>query len=83
MGGVHHILAYSWARLAILVAGNGRMECFYFFSFIPDSLSFLSLSFNSSTVSSISILPGLEYDNMTPNTIIKLCSAELSMKKVL
>ena len=60
--GVQLILAYSWARLAILVAGNGSGECFYFFffyffPFIPVTLSFLSLSFISPTVSSISFLP--------------------------
>ena len=41
------ILAYSWARPAILVAGKGRGGCFYFFfffTFIPVPLSFLSLS---------------------------------------
>ena len=54
------ILAYCWARLAILIAGKGRGECFYFFCFfpfIPVSLSPLSLSFISSTISSISCLP--------------------------
>ena len=42
--GVQLILAYSWARLAILVAGTGRGECFYFFClfpFIPVPLSSL------------------------------------------
>ena len=33
--GVQLILAYSWARLAIHIAGKGRGECFYFFGFIP------------------------------------------------
>ena len=58
--GVQLILAYSWARPAILVAGKGRGGCFYFFfffTFIPVPLSFLSLSFISSTISSISSLP--------------------------
>ena len=58
--GVQLILAYSWARPAILVVGKGRGECFYFFcffTFIPVSLSSLSLSFISSTLSSISFLP--------------------------
>ena len=58
--GVQLILAYSWARLAILVAGNGRGGCFYFFCFfpiIPVILSSLSLSFISSTIPSISFLP--------------------------
>ena len=32
---VHLILAYSWARLAIIVAGKGSEECFYFFCFFP------------------------------------------------
>ena len=58
--GVQLILAYSWARPAILVAGKGSGGCFYFFfffTFIPVPLSFLSLSFISSTISSISFLP--------------------------
>ena len=58
--GVQLILAYSWARLAILAAGKGRRECFYFFCFflyIPVPLSFLCLSFIFSTISSISFLP--------------------------
>ena len=36
--GVQLILAYSWARPAILVAGKGRRRCFYFlcfFTFTP------------------------------------------------
>ena len=48
------ILAYSWARLAILVGGKGRGECFYFcyfFPFIPVPLSSLPFSFISSTIS--------------------------------
>ena len=58
--GIHLILAYSWARPAILVAGKDRGGCFYFFcffTFIPVSLSSLSLSFISSAISSISFLP--------------------------
>ena len=31
--GAQLILAYSWTRPAILVAGKGRGECFYFFCF--------------------------------------------------
>ena len=57
--GVQLILAYMWARFAILVAGKGTGECFYFFcffSFIPVPLSSLSLSFISSTISSVSFL---------------------------
>ena len=50
-------LAYSWARPAILVAGKGRdRNVFYFFCFftsIPVPLHSLSLSFISSTISSI------------------------------
>ena len=48
------IMAYSWARLAILVAGKRRRGCFYFicfFAFIPVPLSFLSFSFISSSIS--------------------------------
>ena len=57
---VQLILAYSWARPAILVAGKGRVRMFYFFcffTFIPVPLSSLSLSFISSTISSTSFLP--------------------------
>ena len=50
--GIQLILAYSWARLAILVAGKGSFYFFCFFPFIPVPLSFLSLSFISSTISS-------------------------------
>ena len=54
--GVQLIMAYSWARPAILVASKGRGGCFYFFcffTFIPVPLSSLtlSLSFISSTIS--------------------------------
>ena len=58
--GVQLILAYSWARPAILVAGKGRERMFYFFcffSFISIPLSSLALNFISSTLSSISFLP--------------------------
>ena len=44
--GIQLILAYNWARPAILVAGKGRGEFFYFFcffTFIPVPLSSLSL----------------------------------------
>ena len=47
-------------RPAILVAGKGRGGMFYFFCFftiIPVPLSFLFLSFISSTISSLSFLP--------------------------
>ena len=52
--GVQLILAYSWARPAILVAGKGKGGD-VFISSVP--LSSLSLSFISSTISSISFLP--------------------------
>ena len=58
--GAQLILAYSWARPAILVAAKGRGGCFYFFcffTFIPVPLSSLSLSFIPSTISSIFFLP--------------------------
>ena len=54
--GIQLILAYRWARPAILVAVKGRGGMFYFFcffTFIPVPLSSLSLSFISSTISSI------------------------------
>ena len=58
--GVQLILAYSWARPAILVAGKDRWGIFFISS--VSSLSFLflsslSLSFISSTISSITFLP--------------------------
>ena len=58
--GVQLIRAYSWARPAVLVAGKGRGGMFLFLlflTFIPVPLSSLSLSFISSTISSISFLP--------------------------
>ena len=77
--GVQLILAYSWARPAILVAGKGTGGCFYFFcffTFIPVPLSSLSLSFISSTISSTFFLPfsGRRYKmthkvSLNPNTI--------------
>ena len=58
--GAQLILAYSWARLAILVAGKGSGNvfnsfCFFFFISVP--LSSMSLSLISSTITSISFLP--------------------------
>ena len=47
-------------KACYLVAGKGRGECFYFFSFfpfIPIPLSSLSLSFISSTIASVSFHP--------------------------
>ena len=66
--GVHLILAYSWARPAILVAGKGRGVCVWggggggglfllFLHFIPVPFSSLSLSFISPNIFSISFLP--------------------------
>ena len=58
--GVQLILAYNWARPAILVVGNGRGGMFLFLlflHFLSCSLSSLSLSFISSTLFSISFLP--------------------------
>ena len=46
--GIQLILAYSWARPAILIADKGRGGMFYFFrffTFTPVLLSSLSLSF--------------------------------------
>ena len=59
--GVQLLLACSWERPVILVAGKGRggMFLFCFFIFIPVPLSSLSLSFISSTLSSISFSPFL------------------------
>ena len=58
--GDHLISAYSLVRLAILVAARVEGKCFYcfcFFTFVAGPLSSLSLSFISSTISSISFLP--------------------------
>ena len=58
--GVQLILAYSWARPAILVAGKGRWGIFLFLLFLSLSFLFLSslfLSLISSTISSITFLP--------------------------
>ena len=55
--GVQLILAYSWARPAILVAGKGSGGMFLFllflYVFIPVPLSSLSLSLISSAISSL------------------------------
>ena len=54
---VQLILAYSWARPAILVAGKGRggmFLCLLFLHFHSCSSFFLFLSFISSTISSFS-----------------------------
>ena len=56
--GIQLTLAYSWARPAIVAAGTGRAGMFLFFCFfnlIHFPLSPLSLSFISSTISSISL----------------------------
>ena len=58
--GVQLILAYSWARPAILVAGKGRRRMFLFLLFLhfhSCSSFFPVLSFIPSTISSISFLP--------------------------
>ena len=57
--GVQLILAYSWARPAILVAGKGRGGMFFIssVSVLSCSLSSLFLPFISSTISSVSFLP--------------------------
>ena len=55
--GIQLILAYSWARPAILVAGKGRRGMFLFLLFLhfhSCSSFFPVLSFISSTISSIS-----------------------------
>ena len=57
---VHLILAYSWVRPAILAAGNGRWGDVFISSVSSLSFIFLSplfLSFISSTISSIALLP--------------------------
>ena len=56
--GVQLILAYSWARPAILVADKGRVgEGISSDSSLSFLFSFFPVFFISSTVSSISILP--------------------------
>ena len=58
---VQPILASSWARPAILVAGKGRGGMFLFLLFLSLSFLFLFLpypsSFISATIFSISFLP--------------------------
>ena len=70
--GVQLILASSWARPAILVAGKGRGGKFYFFCFftfmIPLPLSSLSLCFIYST---ISCLP-FHWEKTQNDPIVKL-----------
>ena len=58
--GVQLVLAYSWARLAILVAGKsrggrggGKMFLFLLFTIIPIPLSSLSFAFISSALLSL------------------------------
>ena len=54
--GVQLILAYRWAKSAILVAGKGRGGMFLFLLFLhlhSFPLSSLSLSFISPTISSL------------------------------
>ena len=58
--GVQLILDYSWARIVVLAAVMGRwgmLNFFCVFTFIHFPLSPLSLSFISSTISSISLRP--------------------------
>ena len=58
--GVQLILAYSWARPAILVAGNGREGMFFFLLFLHfhSCSSFFPVPlFHSSAISSVSFLP--------------------------
>ena len=58
--GVRLILACSWTRPTVLVAGKNREGLFLFLlflQFISVPLSSLFLSFISSTISSISLLP--------------------------
>ena len=50
-------ISLQLARPAILIAGKGRVGNVLFFTFILVPLSSLSLSFISSTVSSVSFLP--------------------------
>ena len=52
--GTHLILAYSWAKPAVLAKGKGRVGMLLFLlflHFLSVSLSSLSLSFISSTIS--------------------------------
>ena len=55
---VQLMMAYRWARLAILVAGKGRGQYFYFFSFFPFiPVPILPCPSHSSPISFISFLP--------------------------
>ena len=74
--GVQLILAFSWTRPAIHVAGKDRGFFLGFFLFLlflhfhSCSLSSLSLSFISSTISSVSFLSGRRHNmSLNPTTI--------------
>ena len=55
---IHLILAYSWARPAILVVGKGRGECFYSVSSLSFIFLFLPCPSRSSPLPSLlSLLP--------------------------
>ena len=55
--GIQLILAYCWARPAVLAACKVEGECYFFcfFTFIPVPLSYLSPSFISFTISFLNI----------------------------
>ena len=64
--GVQLILAYSWARLAILVAGKGRGGIFLFLLFLHfHSFSFLSCPSLSSPLLSLLFLFSLSVGDGT------------------
>ena len=67
-GAFQLILAYSWARPAVLVASKGRGEMFYFFCFF----TFIFVPFSSLFLSShTKILDGFQLDSkLTPSGCI-------------
>ena len=75
--GVRLILAYSWARLAILVAGKGRGEMFFISSVSSLSFMFLFLpcpSLSSLLLSLLSLGDNTKFPtrvdvSLNPNTI--------------
>ena len=81
--GVQLILAYSWAWPAILAAGKGRGGMLFLLFHFP--LSPLSLSFMSSTISSISLpsFSGRQHKvdmSLNPNTIDSVILKNLNVQ---
>ena len=79
--GIQLILAYSWARPAVLAEGKGRGECFYFFCFLTfihfsfspllSLLSLFSLSLVDDTRDDVSLKPNSISQTFFVGTSIK------------